>query len=124
MQGPLEGQSPWALLNLDYARHCYCLTGYIRCAGSVLTIAGKAIQALQYKPTGATVDISYGTFPTLPVPVSYPQTASFTMLTLEPPYYTPEVSSKELIPAARSRWVPLLQALRSQAFRLECSSLQ
>ena len=79
---------------------------YIRCAGSVLTIAGKAIQALQYKPTGATVDSSYGTFPTLPVPVSYPQTASFTMLTLEPPYYTPEVSSTELIPAARSRQDP------------------
>ncbi|KAK9863598.1 hypothetical protein WJX84_001727 [Apatococcus fuscideae] len=82
---------PLQILSDAWPINLYPYLGLLPHTGSVLTIAGKAIQALQYKPTGATVDSSYGTFPTLPVPVSYPQTASFTMLTLEPPYYTPEV---------------------------------
>ncbi len=60
-------------------------------AGSVLTIAGREIQALQYAPDGVTPDATYGAFPDLPVPISYPQTASVVMLTLEPPDYTVQV---------------------------------
>lgn len=60
-------------------------------AGSVLTIAGRQIQALIYTAGGVTPDAAYGNFPTLPVPISYPQTASVVMLTLEPPDYHVQV---------------------------------
>ena len=69
-------------------------------AGSVLTIAGREVQALTYTAGGVTPDAAYGTFPNLPVPISYPQTASVIMLTIEPPDYHVQVRASNLLHAS------------------------
>ena len=50
------------------------------------------MDVLYFTPDGAYRDESTGMLPTLPVPVNYPQSAAFTILTLEAPDYTPIVS--------------------------------
>ena len=50
------------------------------------------MDVLYFTPDGAYRDESTGMLPTLPVPVNYPQSAAFTILTLEAPNYTPIVS--------------------------------
>ena len=54
------------------------------------------MDVLYFTPDGAYRDESTGLLPTLPVPVNYPQSAAFTILTLEAPDYRPIVSMSSL----------------------------
>ena len=45
-----------------------------------------------FTPDGAYADEAVGPLPTLPVPVSYPQSATMVLLPLEPPLYASEVT--------------------------------
>lgn len=60
------------------------------------------MDALFFSPDGATRDDATGVLPTLPVPVSYPQSAGLTLLDLEGPEYTAVVSK------AASKATPLM----------------
>lgn len=61
--------------------------------GSLLVIAGAQTDIYATTSTAlAGIDSRYPAVPNLPVPVSYPQTASFAVLSLDPAtQYTPEV---------------------------------
>ena len=66
--------------------------------GSILVVAGSEVDIYATTSSAlAGIDSRYPTIPDLPVPVSYPQTASFAILSLEPVnQYTPEVRSASL----------------------------
>ncbi|KAK9832391.1 hypothetical protein WJX74_008758 [Apatococcus lobatus] len=85
--GTLSGDVPLPILADAWPINLYPYLTVLPQSGSVLTIAGREVQALMFTAEGATPDAAYGNFPALPIPISYPQTASVVMLTLEPPDY-------------------------------------
>lgn len=84
-----------ACLELHKLTQC----GLCMCTGSLMDV-------LYFTPDGAYRDESTGLLPTLPVPVNYPQSAAFTILTLEAPDYRPIVSM--LSPQHRSYFYSLI----------------
>ena len=59
------------------------------------------MDVLFFGPYGATRDDATGLLPTFPVPVTYPQTAGFTLMPLEAPDYKAVVSIDKLAQLCR-----------------------
>ncbi|KAK9859825.1 hypothetical protein WJX84_003157 [Apatococcus fuscideae] len=96
--GTLSGDVPLPILADAWPINLYPYLTVLPQSGSVLTIAGREVQALMFTAEGATPDAAYGNFPALPIPISYPQTASVVMLTLEPPDYHVQMPDAVLLP--------------------------
>ena len=83
------------ILTRTWPVNLYPYMSVLPVTGSLLVIAGAEIDIYNGESNPAaftTIDSRYPAIPNLPVPVSYPQTATFALLTLEPANdYVPEV---------------------------------
>lgn len=85
------------ILTRTWPINLYPYMAVLPVTGSILTIAGAEIDIYngENSPADFTgLDARYPAIPNLPVPVSYPQTATFALLSLEPANdYAAEVGS-------------------------------
>ena len=91
--GSISAAAELPILTRTWPVNLYPYLAVLPQTGSILVIAGAETDIYATTSSAlAGIDSRYPAIPNLPVPVSYPQTASFAMLTLEPAnQYTPEV---------------------------------